>query len=80
MSPAFVIPITLATRRSKNARISTVAGQNNSHFVYCSVSGFWQHFEGQHEGQQQQQHRNGQISRVMTKPKAKGPTKRPKSV
>lgn len=72
--------MTLATTMSRKARTSTIAGQKSSHFVYCSVSGFWQHLEGQHPGQQQQQHRNGQISHRITRPRTNGPANSPRSV
>jgi hypothetical protein len=39
----------------------------SSHFVYASSSFFWQHLDGQQEGQQQQQHKNGQVHKNITK-------------
>ena len=65
---------------NNKAQMRTTAGQTNSHFVYCSLSGFWQHFDGQHPGQQQQQQRKGGINKIRMRPRAKGPTKSPSEV
>jgi hypothetical protein len=45
-----------------NAIIKVIAGQYSSHLVYCYLSSFRQQEEGQHPGQQQQQHRQGQLN------------------
>jgi hypothetical protein len=80
MADALVIPMMLAITISNRARIRTIEGQSISHFVYGSASGFWQHLEGQQLGQQQQQHRHIQITKLMRRPRTKGPMKNPNSV
>jgi|JI10StandDraft_1071094.scaffolds.fasta_scaffold132514_3 hypothetical protein len=80
MSDALVIPMTLATINKSKARINTIDGQNNSHFVYCSLSGFWQHLEGQQLGQQQQQHKNMKENNKIINPRTNGPMNNPNPV
>ena len=48
--------------------------------MYCSVSTFWQHFDGQQPGQQQQQSRQDHIKIIKTSPMAKAPTNIPYAV
>lgn len=48
--------------------------------MYCSLSSFWQHFDGQQLGQQQQQHRQLHIISMNVKPMPKDPMKIPKAV
>jgi len=41
-----------------NNKTKKIDGQYNSHLEYCSLPSFWQHFDGQQLGQQQQQQRH----------------------
>lgn len=75
MSFEEVKPMMEATTDKSRAKIKTMVGQMSSHFVYCYSSFFWQHFDGQHEGQTQQQHKNIQINMIITNPIIKGTTK-----
>lgn len=80
MSEALDRPTIAAIEDKSRAKIRTTVGQMSSHFVYCSSSFFWQHLEGQQEGQTQQQHKNIQIKMMIIKPSAKGTTKMINSV
>lgn len=75
ISPALTNPMTEAIILNSKAKIRTTVGQINSHFVYCSFSGFWQHLDGQQLVQTQQQQRKGQIKRITRNPMIKGPIK-----
>ena len=70
---ALVKPTILETHANNRAIMRTTPGQISSHLVYCSSSFFWQHLDGQQEGQTQQQHKKGQINIVIRSPTRNGP-------